>query len=217
MKATPGVSWHAASGKWCAYVNHAGARNNLGLFSVQAEAEAAVLSFKKARDIEIDERAPIESRVIYADGRLVWRQHGRGHEQGGVVGSIDKASGYAFTRLQGGEKVYIHRLVWQLLRGPIPAGMEIDHINGQRADNRIENLRAVTRSINLKNKRATPLNVTGHRGVTQLPDGRFLARVWSDGRAVRVGIFPTPEQAGAARRSAEAAHGYHPNHGKDAA
>ncbi len=217
MRGCPGASWHAASGRWAAYVNFDGKRHNLGLHATQGDAAAAVAAFKVANDIELDEGAPIERRVVYAAGQLVWRQHGRGHRKGEVVGSVDKASGYCFMRGADGKKLYLHRAIWELLRGAIPAGMEIDHINGDRADNRIENLRAVDRSVNLKNKRTTPPNATGHRGVSRLPNGQFLARVWHGGRAHRLGVFATAEQAAAARLAAEPAHDYHPNHGRNAA
>lgn len=44
----------------------------------------------------------------------------------------------------------VHRIVWETHRGPIPEGMEIDHINGDKADNRISNLRVVTHGDNLR-------------------------------------------------------------------
>lgn len=97
--------------------------------------------------------------------------------------------------------------------GEIPDGMDIDHINGIRDDNRIENLRTVTRSINLKNKRKLPENKTGYRGVLRLKGGQFLARVWSDGRQIKLGVFSTAAEAGEARIKAERNYGYHENHG----
>lgn len=216
MKATPNSSFHKASGRWCAYVSLTGKRRHLGLFDTQGEADAAVHDFKIANDIEIDESADMRARVVYVGGLLVWRQHGRGHAKGDVVGSIDKATGYAFTRDSNGKKTYLHRVVWELMRGPIPEGMQIDHINHDRADNRIENLRVVTQSLNLKNRSKMRPNATGHRGVHRRSDGKFLARVWTDGKVTRLGAFDSAEAAGAARREAEPAHGYHPNHGGSA-
>lgn len=207
------VSRHKATGRWCAYGNFNGKRFHLGLFSTPDEAAAAVVRFKVERDIELDDRAPIAQRVEYSAGLLVWKQHGKQHRKGDAVGSIDRSSGYRFVR-DAGKKLYVHRIVWELLAGPIGAGREIDHINGNRSDNRIENLRAVTRSENLKNQRSVRANRTGYRGVTRLEDGRFLARVWSNGKAIVLGRFDSAEQAFAARLSAAPHYGYHENHGK---
>ena len=67
------------------------------------------------------------------------------------LGCKDKVSGYIqltiLTKL--GSKPYkAHRYIWEHYNGPIKPGLEIDHINGNRADNRIENLQAVTKEQN---------------------------------------------------------------------
>ena len=74
------------------------------------------------------------------------------------TGNIDKitrnvgtvgAKGYVHLRI-GQSFVYAHRLIWEHVNGPIPAGLSIDHINGDRADNRIGNLRLVTHQENIR-------------------------------------------------------------------
>lgn len=45
---------------------------------------------------------------------------------------------------------YIHRVMWEAFNGPIPAGLEINHLNGKRADNRLCNLELCTRSQNIQ-------------------------------------------------------------------
>lgn len=60
----------------------------------------------------------------------------------------------------------VHRLCWEIENGEIPHGMEIDHINGVRDDNRIENLRLVTKRENLKNKGMYKSNRSGFTGVS---------------------------------------------------
>lgn len=74
------------------------------------------------------------------------------------TGNIDKitrnvgtvgAKGYVHLRI-GQSFVYAHRLIWEHVNGPIPAGLSIDHINGDRADNRISNLRLVTHQENIR-------------------------------------------------------------------
>ena len=62
-----------------------------------------------------------------------------------------KSNGY-ISRWIGGKKVGEHRVIWEQHNGPIPKGMQIDHINGIRNDNRIENLRLVTNQQNSFNQ-----------------------------------------------------------------
>ena len=64
------------------------------------------------------------------------------------VGSLT-TKGYVHLRV-GTSWFYAHRLIWEHVHGPIPAGMSIDHINGDRADNRISNLRLVTHQENIR-------------------------------------------------------------------
>ena len=46
------------------------------------------------------------------------------------------------------KKEYLHRAIWETLNGPIPSGLTVDHINGKRNDNRIENLQLLSHKIN---------------------------------------------------------------------
>lgn len=93
-----------------------------------------------------------------------------------------------------GKIYYAHRLVWLYVYGIFPKQC-IDHINGQRADNRLCNLRAVTNaqnSINLQH--ATKNSTTGFLGVSKVRD-KFRARIHCDGAYKHLGYFLTPEQA----------------------
>lgn len=88
-----------------------------------------------------------------------------------------------------------HRLAWLYVHGAMPTGV-IDHINGNRSDNRIANLRDVTQSVNLQNmRRAKSTSKTGFLGAVPLKNGRFAACLVVDGRNKQVGVYPTPELA----------------------
>jgi len=216
VKTVPNVCFHKDIGKWQAYANFEGKRHYIGLFENNLLAEQAVKQFKEANEIEICGRIPLLERTTYSDGSLLWSRHGRGHAKGTPVGAIDPRSGYRYARDFDGSKQYLHRLIWVMHFGPIPTGLEIDHINGNRSDNKIENLRLVSRSLNLKNKRVLKPNKTGHRGVAKTANKNFIAKVYDQGKTVRLGIFKTAELAGAARKQAEPLYGYHANHGRTA-
>ena len=73
--------------------------------------------------------------------------------------------GYMRVCLAAGH-MFVHRIVWYAFNGEVPEGIDIDHINGERSDNRIENLRLATRKENaLNRKRANSNSVSGVRGV----------------------------------------------------
>ena len=118
---------------------------------------------------------------------------------GTQVGGIDK-DGYAYFHLHK-KRWPIHRMAWVLTQGPIPDGYEIDHIDGNRANNKLTNLRLATRSENNQNRRtARKDSKTGIIGVGQHKRSKlFFARIVGlDGKKRSLGYFKTPEEAGTA-------------------
>ena len=126
-----------------------------------------------------------------------------------AVGSISN-EGYLCARIFGGT-YKVHRLIWKLVHGKDPDF--VDHINGDRADNRLGNLRTVSRSGNAKNKSTTEGKEDGDVGVS-LRNGKWRARISDSGRLIQLGTFETKAEALAARRAAEVTLDYHPNHGR---
>lgn len=98
-----------------------------------------------------------------------------------------------------------HRLAWLFMTGDVPPkGMELDHINGDRADNRWANLRCVTKAQNMWNARRPKTNVSGVKGVSWVADrGQWLARITHHGRKIHLGQFDDKERAIAARKEGE--------------
>lgn len=137
-----------------------------------------------------------------------------GRFAGKVASSGRRAgNGYLVTKLLG-EQYKTHRLIWLMHYGAEPTG-QIDHINGDRADNRIANLRDVEYIDNAHNRALPRNNTSGFHGVKR-EKNRWVAVIRVGGRQVRLGTWMTKEEAVAARKAAERLLGYHPNHGRAA-
>ena len=98
--------------------------------------------------------------------------------------------------------VYYHTIVWILSTGKdIPKGMGIDHINGNKIDNRIENLRLVTQRENTQNGK---VHRNGHLfGCTfNKPIGKYIANIQINGKQIHIGLYNTEQQAHEAYRIA---------------
>ena len=115
-------------------------------------------------------------------------------QAGAVVGS-DDMHGYLTVRF--GKRSYkIHRLAWLIAHGCWPVG-DVDHINGMRSDNRLTNLRDVSRGVNLQNQRKAPNNKsTGVLGV-YADKGKFYARISIQNKSKHLGTYATIAEASA--------------------
>lgn len=119
-----------------------------------------------------------------------------------------KSHGYLCGRLFD-RTVKAHRVAWAIARGEWPK--HIDHINGDKADNRLCNLRSVTVAENNKNLSMRCDNTSGTVGV------RYDAarKLWKAEIANKfIGRFETMEAAKAARMAEEEKLGFHQNHGR---
>lgn len=101
------------------------------------------------------------------------------------------AQGYAVA-FDNGKTIYMHRLLMQPTRG-----MQVDHINTNKIDNRRENLRLVTASQNARNCSKSKNNKSGYKGVYKHHEGKkpWKAQILADGKAVSIGYYETPEEA----------------------
>lgn len=87
-----------------------------------------------------------------------------------------------------------HRVAWLLSHGEWPSN-QIDHINGNRVDNRLGNLRLATNQQNSYNRGAQRNNSLGLKGVKTTRGGRFSARINAEKKSYFLGVYDTPEQA----------------------
>lgn len=119
-------------------------------------------------------------------------------------GTVNKVIGYSIVSVDAKQR-YAHRLAWLYVYGQWPNG-SIDHINGVRTDNRIQNLRDVSHKTNMQNIRAANRrNASGFLGV--MPSlSKWQAQINIDGKQTYLGSFDTPELAHEAYVSAKRKH-----------
>lgn len=137
-----------------------------------------------------------------------------GEEAGGLLHPIGHPGCYRYIKIAG-VGYMTHRLIWILHNGDIPEGIEIDHINGNKLDNRIENLRAVSHMVNMRNQKKRKDNSSGEMGISYYTKiKKWVARCSVNGKEQYLGCFLTKEAAIQARLVALTNIGYHPNHGR---
>lgn len=150
-------------------------------------------------------QARLHELVSYAPdtGVFIWNKSRRRCRSGSPTGCKMK-NGYICIRLD--DVLYTaHRLAWMYVHGRWPAN-QLDHINGDRADNRIDNLREATNAENAQN-RLRKDNKSGFPGV-RAENSKWLAEIKVNYKPIRLGLFATPEEAHAAYLAAK--RGFHP-------
>lgn len=115
---------------------------------------------------------------------------------GDTAGNLSPSTGYWYLSI-GGRRYAAHRMAFLYMTGAVPPD-DIDHINGNKTDNRWSNLRQATRAQNMQNlSRPHADNTAGFLGVER-KRGRFAARIAVGGKKLNLGVFNTPEEAHAA-------------------
>lgn len=144
----------------------------------------------------------LAGRVIVRDGRIACRQH-----LIRITPTVEKT-------------MTAHRMVWAMVHNEWPS-LEVDHIDGDPLNNRIENLRLADYAENSRNRAMPRSNTTGITGVViHKKTGKWQAQSGIQRgnkiKMVYLGLFDNLLDAAAARKSYELHHGFSERHGQPA-
>lgn len=134
-----------------------------------------------------------------------------GHE----CGSVDSHGYRVISYSHNGSRRILkaHRLAWFIAHGVIPEG-DIDHVNRNRTDNRIANLRAVSRSVNSRNSSMQRNNTSGVTGVYwDKATGKWRANAHVNGRTRHLGYFACIQEASVVVKDFRSKHRFTESHG----
>ena len=123
----------------------------------------------------------------FKDDNLYWKIDYNNYSKDTVVGF----SSGQYTCIRIDAVLYkVHRIIYELNFWKIPEGFEIDHINRNKKDNRLANLRLVTRSLNEANKGVRKTSKSGFKGVHfENSCKKWRAKIQKDGNRFHIGDF----------------------------
>lgn len=150
--------------------------------------------------------------IVIINGDLFWTITKGRKTKGHLVGTVTQG-GYRITTIKG-KPIYVHRLVWEMSHGAIPSDLFIDHIDGNKLNNRIENLRLVSPQDNVKNTKVHKHNSSGVMGVGWYKSQKkWRAYINLQQTQIHLGFFSKQSDAIKARKLAEKKYKFHSNHG----
>lgn len=168
----------------------------------------------------------LDELLIYSEitGKLYWKhrdQHWFKDDRAFKIWNTRFAGKEAFTANSHGYRsgsilgvrYFSHRIIWVMVYGEWPN--HIDHINGNPADNRLDNLRSVPQKENRKNCRIPSNNTSGIQGVSwNKLISKWTAQIKVNKVKHHLGCFSNIDEAISCRKQAELLYNFHPNHGR---
>jgi hypothetical protein len=146
----------------------------------------------------IKETLRLALRYDPATGKIYWRDDwypaSRTTDEVGWIEHPEYPSGGYLRFHHRGQMFMGHRVIWFLHYGEWPP-QEIDHIDGDSTNNRIENLRLSDRTQNNQNKRPYKNNKTGYKGVSITKKGNYLSQIAKDKKNYWLGEYNCPIEA----------------------
>lgn len=124
------------------------------------------------------------------------------------AGAFNNVSKYIIVKLDKVDYV-IHRILWKMYYGEINSRLDIDHIDGNKTNNKISNLRLVERFVNTRNQKLRNINTSGYKGI-HFDNKRlkWMVQISFNGRQEYLGSFENKEDAIICRKKAEKENGY---------
>jgi len=125
----------------------------------------------------------------YKDGVLYWRERPKASRKPKGDMEAGTASGHGYKKLvYQQQKYYTHQVIFLMQHGQIPE--VVDHIDGNTANNKIENLRASTKSLNACNSKLASNSTSGHKGVVWSGAcNKWIAKLQFQKRQIHLGVF----------------------------
>lgn len=154
----------------------------------------------------------VKNLFDYKDGNLIWKVAKAKNIKPGKIAGTLHPTGYINIIIDG--KLYkAHRLIWLYHHGKWPSKL-IDHINRNKSDNRIENLREVSNQENQRHTKISSRNTSGICGVIcHKASHKWQARITFNKKQIHLGSFHNQEDAIKARKAAEEKYNFSPFHG----
>lgn len=164
------------------------------------------------RDVQHPTQEALNAAFEDVGTTIRWRDNGDWRRSGEVT--CTDGRGYLTVKFNG-RQYNVHRLLWIMRNGPIPDGMQIDHINADKTDNTPENMRLVSHTENMWNRRGNRNNTSGVKGVTWHKKlGKWQASISIGGKGCYLGVYESVEDAARAVRAKRAElHGPYANDG----
>jgi hypothetical protein len=137
----------------------------------------------------------------YRDGLLFWKVDRRGNKiKGKQASRFKKSNGYHEVTISK-KKYYAHRVIFMMFHGRWPE--QIDHIDGDRSNNVLSNLREANNAQNNRNTGLRSTNMSGFKGVSYYKSNRkFIAKITVNYKSIHLGCFPTAQDAHEAYKKA---------------
>ena len=134
---------------------------------------------------------------------LRWKRSKATQVKPGSVAGSKQSKGYWQLQFDG-TRYYCHRVIFFMSHKKDPLNLDIDHKDRNKGNNKIDNLRLVTTSENLRNVGKLSNNTSGVKGVSFYKSlGKYRAQIFVNGKRFHLGYFTSFEDAAAARRAAE--------------